>query len=438
MVLESGVLQERDDRYEVTGALSSLAIPARLQDSLMARLDRLAAVKTVAQLGATIGREFSYDLITKISSLDEGILQTSLEQLVDAELLYQHGLPPHSIYVFRHSLIRDTAYESLLKSRRQQYHQHIAQVLEASPRVAEIQPEILAYHYTQAELNQQAIAHWYEAGCRSAQRSANIETIGHLCQALGLIEKLPESPKRNQQELMIQIALGPPLIATKGYAAPEVREVYARAQELCQQEDAPQLFPILHGLWTYYLLLPDLRTAWKLAERCLRSAQMTEESSLLSGAYWALSGTSFFLGEFERSLEYADQGIAACNERQEQHANAFTYSQDPETACLSYAGCALWFLGYPNSALKKSQEALNLARSLNHPLSLSATLVFSAMTHLFRREWRKVRERAAEAIAICTEYEFAFFHAAASVLDGLALADVNFSLKGNSRTFDER
>lgn len=235
-VLESGLLREGEERYELTGPLPPLAIPATLHDSLMARLDRLATVKDVAQLGATIGRTFAYELLQAVSPLDEVTLQHGLRQLVEAELVYQRRVPPQATYTFKHALIQDAAYQSLLRSTRQQYHQRIAQVLVSQfPETAETQPELLAQHYTEAGLSAQAIPYWQRAGQRASERSAHVEAMAHLTRGLEVLNTLPDTPERTQQELVLQTTLGPALLATKGYAAPEVGQVYARAQELCQQ-----------------------------------------------------------------------------------------------------------------------------------------------------------------------------------------------------------
>ena len=198
MVLESGLLKKIDGHYELSGPLPPLAIPTTLQDSLMARLDRLAPVREIAQLGATLGREFSYELIQAISPLDEATLQEGLRQLVEAELVYQRGVPPQATYLFKHALIQDAAYQSLLKNKRQQYHQQIAQVLAARfPETVETQPELLAYHYTEAGLKEQAIPYWQQAGQRAAQRSANTEAITHLSNGLELLKTLPDTLERS-------------------------------------------------------------------------------------------------------------------------------------------------------------------------------------------------------------------------------------------------
>src|SRR5262245_1233826 len=229
-ILESGALKEVDEHYELTGSLSTFAIPATLQDSLMARLDRLMTGKVIAQLGATIGRQLSYELLQAVSQLDAITLQRELGRLVEAEIVYQRGLPPQSTYMFKHALIQDAAYESLLKSTRQHYHLRIAQVLEAQfPETAEAQPELLAHHCTEAGLIEQAVTYWYKAGQRAIQRSAHVEAINHLRTGLALLQTLPETPDRVRREVDMHIALGASLIATKGYAAPDVEQTYLRA-----------------------------------------------------------------------------------------------------------------------------------------------------------------------------------------------------------------
>jgi predicted ATPase len=256
MVVESDLVREVEGRYELKGPLPPLAIPSTLQDSLMARLDRLSTVREIAQLGATIGREFSYELLQAVSLLDDERLQHGLKQLVEAELVYQRGLVPQAHYLFKHALIQDTAYQALLKSTRQQYHQQIAQVLEEKfSETKETQPELLAHHYTEAGLVGQAIPYWQKAGQRAAQRSANAEAISHLTKGLELLKTLPDTPERAQQELTLQLALSTPLVATKSFAAPEVERVYIRAQELCRQlGETPQLFSVLLGLLGFRLV----------------------------------------------------------------------------------------------------------------------------------------------------------------------------------------
>src|SRR5262249_48466049 len=214
-VLESGLLQEQEDHYELTGSLPPLAIPVTLHDSLLARLDRLGAAKGLAQLGATLGREFSYALLQAVVLWDEETLRRELQQLVAAEFLYQRGLPPHATDVFKHALIQDAAYQSLLKRTRQPYHRRIAQILEERfPETAETQPELLAHHYTEAGLSAQSIGYWQRAGQRAVERSAHREAIAHLTKGLEVLKTLPDTPERARQELDLQLPLGSALIAT--------------------------------------------------------------------------------------------------------------------------------------------------------------------------------------------------------------------------------
>jgi class 3 adenylate cyclase len=311
MVLESGLLQEQHDRYDLTGPLPPLAIPTTLHDSLMARLDRLAAVKAMAQLGATLGREFSYELLQAVSLWDEGTLQQGLHQLVAAEFLYQRGLPPQATYLFKHVLIQEAAYQSLLRSTRQQHHQHIAQVLEERfPEVCETQPELLAHHYTEASINAQAIPYLQRAGQRAVERSAYAEAISHLTTALDLLTTLQETRERSQQELVVQMTLRMALMATKGPAAPEVERLNTRAGELCEQVgEPPQLFRVLWGFWLMYNVRGDHQTMRALGEQLLSLAQRLEDPDLLLEAHHALWTSLFSGGELAAARMHQEQGL---------------------------------------------------------------------------------------------------------------------------------
>jgi len=424
MVLESGLLQEREDRYELRGPLPPLAIPTTLHDSLMARLDRLAAVKGLAQLGATLGREFSYALLQAVSPWDEGTLRQGLQQLVAVEFLYQQGLPPQATYLFKHALIQDAAYQSLLRSTRQQYHQRIAQVLEVRfPEICETQPELLAHHYTEAGVLAQAIPYWQRAGLRSVERSANLEAVAHLTKGLELLATLPDTPERVQQELVMQTTLGPALLVTKGQASPEVLQAYARAREICPQaEETPQLFQVLRGLWYFYLIRVELQTARELGEQLLTLAQHIGDTALLLEAHYALGNTVNYLGEFTAARAHFEQGIALYDPQQHR-SHAFRYGQDPGVVCRAYAGMTLWCLGYPDQALRWSREALTLARELEQPFSLVYALFFAAMLHQFRREGPLTQERAEAARALAAEQGFTLWVAWGTIFRGWALTE---------------
>jgi TOMM system kinase/cyclase fusion protein len=424
MVLESGLLRETDGHYEFSGPLPPLAIPSTLQDSLMARLDRLASVREVAQLGAILGREFSYELLHAVSPLDEHTLQNGLTQLVEAELLYQRGAPPHATYIFKHALIQDTAYQSLLKSRRQRYHQQIAQVLEEQfPETIETQPELLAHHYTEAGLTEQAIPYWQQAGQRASEHSANVEAISHLAKALELLKSLPDTPERAPQELALQTTLGPVFIATKGWAAPETGKVYARARELCQQvSEPPQLFRALWGLYGFYVVRGEFQTARELAEQLLGLAESQQNPAFLVQAYFALGLTLLALGELSAARMYLEQG-SAVYDPQLHSSHAFLYGHNPGMSCLSFGGLTLWHLGYPDQALNRSQEAVTLAQQVSHLFSLAYALNFVTWVHQYRGERQATREQAEAVLALSTGQEFPFWVAYGNILRGWTLTE---------------
>jgi class 3 adenylate cyclase/predicted ATPase len=400
-----------------------LAIPTTLHDSLMARLDRLGTAKAVAQLGATLGREFSYELLQAVSPVDATALQHFLQQLVDAELLYQRGLPPQATYVFKHALIQDTAYQSLLKSTRQQYHSQIAQVLEARfPETVETQPELLSHHYTEANLSPQAIPYWQKAGQRASQRSAYVEAVSHFTKGLELLKTLPDTPERAQQELLLQTALGPALMVTKSLAAPEVEQAYTRARELCQQVgETPQLLPVLFGLCRFYGNRAEFQTMSELGEQFLRLAQRVEPTHLV-GAHYMLGVSLYWPGEFASTRTHLEQGIALYNRRRH-HSLAFIYGIDPGVSCLSYLSWTLWDLGYPDQARGRVQEVLALAQELSHPFSLAQARQSATIVHQLCREGHTTQEQAEAMITLARDRGFPYWEAFGTIYRGWALAE---------------
>jgi class 3 adenylate cyclase/tetratricopeptide (TPR) repeat protein len=351
MLLESDFLQEEAGHYALAGALSNVAIPATLQDSLMARLDRLPMVREVAQLGAVLGREFAYEMLRTLAAVEESTLQDRLGQLVGAELLYQRGRPPRAKYMFKHALIQDAAYASLLKRTRQQYHQQIAQMLEAEfPETVEAEPELVAHHYTEAGLNEQAVGYWHQAGKRATQRSANVEAINHLTKGLEVLMTLPDTLERARKELDLQTTIGPVLMAVKGFGSPDTKRAYARARELCQQVgETPQLFPVLHGLWRFYMVRAELQTTRELAEQLFTLAQRVQDPALLLEAHRVLGLTMYWLGEMAPAREHLEQGTALYDPQQHR-SHAFVYGQDPGVACRCLAAWMGAWLSRPGPA----------------------------------------------------------------------------------------
>jgi len=364
-VLESGLLRETQGHYELTGPLPPLAIPATLHDSLMARLDRLATVKAVAQLGAVLGRTFSYETLQAVTPLDEASLQQALAQLVDAELLYRRGVPPQAIYLFKHTLIQEAAYQSLLKSTRQQFHQRIAQVLETRfPDLVETQPELGAQHYTAAGCYEQAIVHWQQAGQHASDRSAHLEAISHLSTGIELLKTLPETSERTQHTLTLYIALGAALMVIKGHAAPEVEHAYNQARMLCQQVgESPELVPVLFGLWKFYNARPQFHTARELGETLLRLAQHAYDPALAVIAHYALGWTWLCLGALPAARQHLGEGIVHYKPEQ-RRTPVFRVGQDPGVAFRIHVAGTLWLLGYPDQALARVHDALTLARAV--------------------------------------------------------------------------
>jgi predicted ATPase len=423
MVLESGLLQEREDRYELTGPLPPLAIPTTLHDSLMARLDRLAMVKGLAQLGATLGREFAYELLQAVAPWDEATLRWGLQQLVAAEFLYQQGLPPQATYVFKHALIQEAAYQALLRSTRQQYHQRIAQVLEGRfPHICETQPELLAHHYTEAGLREQAIPYWLHAGQRALQRSANLEAVSHVTRGLEVLTALPETRERTQQELA--------LLSTRGSASPEVERVYVRAGELGRQVgDAPQLFAALWGLSYSHMSRAQLQTACEVGEELLGVARQLQDPVLLLEAHRTLVLPLTILGEFGLALTHAQHGLALYDPQQ-MRAHALRYGQDSGVSCRLFGAWCLWLLGYPDQARQWSEAALTDAQRLMHAFTLAQALLFAVIVHHLRREAAVVQERFEALRALCAEHRFAYYLAWGIVLQGSAWAAQGEWVKG--------
>ena len=413
------------------GPSPPLAIPTTLHDSLMARLDRLATAKEVAQLGATLGREFDYELIEAVSPLDAASLRQALAKLVDAELLYQRGQPPQARYVFKHALIQDAAYQSLLKSTRQRYHEQIARAMEERlPETIETQPELLAHHYSEAGRVEQALPYWQDAGKRAVQRSANVEAINHLTRGLELLKTLPDSPEHARRELTLLIALGVPLRAIKGFAAPEVGKAYARALELCQREgETSQLVPVLRGLWEFHELRAEYGTARELGEQLLALAEQVQDPGALLVAHDVMGDTLLWLGEFAAARSHLEQG-AALYDVQQRQSHIFLYGYDSGVACLGFGAWALWFLGYPDQALRRAQDALSVARELAHPFSLAFGLQFVAQLHHYRREYALARDLATEVIAVSSEQGFPLWSGMGTIVRGWALAKEGRGIEG--------
>lgn len=423
-VLGSDNLHEVDDHYELTGTLPSLAIPATLQDSLMARLDKLVTAKTIAQCAAVIGRQFSYDLLQAVSHLDEITLLSELERLVDAELVYKRGTPPQTTYMFKHALVQDAAYQSLLKRTRRQYHQQIAQVLEERlPETASYQPELLAHHYTEAGLMQQAAGYWHKAGENACEISAYVEAIAHLRKGLDVVQSFTDPSERSRHELSLQFTLAESLTGTMGDTAAEVVQAYNRARELCRQVEEPaKLFSILVKLRRYYTQTGDMVSARELGEQLLTMAQQQKDVALLLEAHWSLGQLLYSLGEIVPARWQLQQGMALyvpqLLDTQSRRNAAGT-----QIACLIHVAFILWAQGYPDQACTHAHDALSLAHELSHPFTLAFALFGTAVVHIYRREVQAVQEKAESVLAMAREQGFKPFVARGTLLQAWTLAE---------------
>ena len=419
-VLESG-------EAKLTGS----EIPVTLHDSLMARLDRLGAAKEVAQVGAVIGGEFSYDLLHAVHPIADEDLQRALRKLADAELLYVRGIAPDATYQFKHALIRDAAYEALLKTRRRELHRCIANAISKQiPDEAEAKPEILAHHYTQAGLTAEAVLHWMLAGERMSQRSAHLEAIGHLTKGQELLATLSDTPERARQELALQMTLGTSLLATKGFGSPEVGKAYTRARELCRQlGESAQLFSVLVGLRFFYVAKGNLQAARQTGEQLLQLAQSSPDPALALEGHYALAVPLHLLGEFALSLEHCERAIALYEPRQH-HSHAFVHGLDAGVASRSLAACILWELGYPERALNNSREALRLESEVAHPISHANALTFAGLIYMWCGETEPALELAEVLITLAREKGFSSFLSMGLVFRGWALTALGAGKEG--------
>jgi predicted ATPase len=425
MFLNSKQLKKRKDRYELTKPFSQLTVPETLQDMLMARLDQLAPVKEVAQLGAAIGREFSYPLIQSISEISDAVLQQKLNRLIKAEILEKRGVLPKTTFLFKHALMQDAAYHSLLKSKRLKYHQQITQMLiDRFPETAENQPELLAYHFTEAGLDKQAIPYWINAGERAMQNSAYLETINHLSKGLELISKSPETPEYFSHELNIQINLGLTYMAVKGYSAVEVETAFLRAEELCELlGETPGFISVLIGLFTVYMMRAENRKAYDYGKQIFALAQNNPELDLLVDAHYTVADPEFCMGELSSAKEHYEQGLHLyVPERHKSHA--ILYGQDPGIYYLTKGAWAFWLAGYPDHALKKIHAAHELAKNLTHIHSITYAPAFGSIIFMLRREPAEAKKLAEKAIALSTEHILPHFLYGASIIHGWALVEL--------------
>ncbi len=389
-VLEGGLLVAGPQGWRLDGPLPPFAIPATLQDSLAARLDRLAPVKEIAQIGAAIGREFSYPLLRAVAGRDEAALRTALAQLEEAELLFRSGAPPDARYTFKHALVQDTAYETLLRSRRQILHRQIADALRGEfAAVAAAEPELVAHHLTQAGLDEPAIEWWGKAGDQALRRSAFKEAAAHLGKAIELADKLAAtapSAALRQQRLQLQISLGNALIWVKGYQAPETSAAFARARELASQaEDVSERFSAYYGVWVGHMNRCEPAPLREMAELFLREATARPNCPEALVAHRISGSTCFYFGDFAGAHDHFQKTIELCDQaRHGDFANRF--GNDPRAAAEAYDALALWGLGRVDEARRLAERAITDAGSSAHAPTTAYALMFAALLALVRQK----------------------------------------------------
>jgi DNA-binding response OmpR family regulator/class 3 adenylate cyclase/predicted ATPase len=421
-VVESRLLQDEGDRYVTAGSLPSLSIPTTLLGSLTARLDKLGASKEIAQFGAAIGREFSYRLLAAVAQLSGPVLQAALAHIAACELIFARGEPPNSTYIFKHALVQDAAYATLVRSKRQEIHSRIAEALvEGFPDTVETQPELMAHHLAQAGRTEEAIEHLRTAGQRAIEHSANAEAIGQLTWALELLQLVPENAERKRAALGIEVMLGQAMIAGRGYAAPETTETLLRAKTLIDDlTESSQKFAILYGIWACHYVGGEVAKQKDAALEFLAEAERHNETAALCIAHRALGTTYVTTGEFADGLHHLERARALYDA--EQHpGNRFQYGQDIGVAALCYLSWAQWHLGYVDRASETAAEAIKLAQKLSHPHTLVYAICHArGLMDLFGRRCEDTRSYAALAVSLCTENGFSHWLNCARILEGWA------------------
>ncbi len=421
-VLNSGLLEERDGHYEPSAPSLDLPVPSTLQDSLMARLDGVAQAKEVAQIGAAIGRQFSYELLAAVSDMPPEAQQKALDRLTSVDLVRCQGAPPAAVYTFRHALLQDAAYSSLLRSDRRRLHARIAAELEQRfPETAVSEPELLAHHYTRADDKRRAITYWHKAGINAGGRAAHAEALRHFRAALRLLEGLGEGTERDELELGLRVSLGVSLASTQGYATPAVQDTYERADELSRRLGREaETFPVTRNICTFYIVRDELGHARELARRCVAIAERERNPSYLVEAYTALGYVECHRGLYEQGSEL----LARCLDVYQRNRSSIVplTPQDPGVASGALRSIVLWFLGRGEAARRQLQGALDLAIELNHPFHLAYVHTYCAMLAELDGEAESARSHSLEAIRLAEENGFEVWNAVGAIHLGYAKA----------------
>jgi class 3 adenylate cyclase/predicted ATPase len=408
-VLETGLLQERDDHYVLSRPLPSMAIPTTLHASLMARLDRLAPVREVAQIGAVVGREFSHELLSTVAGLPRERLEEALAQLVRSELIFCRGEVPQAVYSFKHVLVRDAAYSGLLKSRRAALHATIADAFEQRfPEIVEAQPETLAHHLTEAGLFEKAQGYWLQASKKAAMRSANLEAIAHAQRGIEALGHLADGVRKDRLELDFQLALGPCLIATQGPASNKAVATFARARELCERlGDPPEQLQVMFWLATASVIRGELPLAQETIAALLHLAETRGARPELLNAMRGQAMIRLFMGRLTGAREAIERAVEAFDaSSEEERLAARAAGQDAGVADLALMSWPLWLLGHVDTAITRMDAAIQRADAIRHPHSQAYACYYASVLHALRGEFSTARGYAERCLTLSEEHGF--------------------------------
>ncbi len=424
-LIEEGILI-RNGNAKLARRLSQIKLPVTVQSLLSSRIDRLPpAEKELLHTLAVLGREFPLGLVQRVTGNPVDELEPMLARLQTGEFIYERPAVDDVNYTFKHALTQEVAYNSLLVERRKLLHERAAQSLETMF-ATQLEDHLseLAHHYSRSRNTPKAVQYLHLVGAQAVHRSANSEAIAHLATAIDLLLTLPEARKRSRQELDLQVLLGIPLIATKGWGNSEVERAYGRARELSEQlGDAQQLVVILYGLWQNATTAANLARADELANQIFTIARQHSDPGLLLVANMAMGMTCYYFGEFVRARDHSDHGFSLYDSQQHRSL-IFVYGQDMGLSCQMWAGCSLWLLGYPDEAMKRSQQALTLAQEVAHPFSSIIALVLAAIVSQYRHDVPSTRDYGRKMAELSAEQGFSFFHAWGNMLQGWALSQL--------------
>ena len=405
-----------------TGMTVSGAVPVSLHASLLARLDRVPGVSEVAQMAACIGREFSFKLLAAVSPMPEAELQSALNRLIAAELVFRRGSARQTHYTFKHALVRDAAHESLLKSRRHQMHASIARALEEqfSP---ETEPELLARHFTEAGLVEQAVEYWLRAGEKALARSAMAEAVTHLTEGLAVLQDTTGQQKLQSYKLRLQLALGQACIAGKGFAASETGQAYARAHEICLEiGNVPELFPVLYGRSVFHFQRGELREAHEIASELLRQGREQGNVPAQLTGYRMVGSALCQYGRFAESRDAFEAALALYDPVRDRDSGR-VYAIDSRVMCLSWLAHLYLILGHPGRALAYSRQVPAYVLELEHPGTAAVALAWGCIFHQLLRDQQNAAIQANAAIALGTEQGFPLYRATGTIVHGWAQAE---------------